>query len=464
MDAVKSSKMNSTTIKWIITLAVTAVLLLLPEVGILTMKVKLFLAITTFCIMLTAFELMPVVFVGFLMPALYVLLGVSTIKTVMSPWVSTTLYMIVGGYALAAVLDASGILKRISYWILSKTGKSWYLLLFVIFIAGVVLTIVTFARGYIILAAMCVGLCKSMDIMGTKRAVAICWACMLGTCSAKCFTYCVSAYAVVINAAQSIIPNHSITFNTAILSNWPMALVSIVILLVIGKWYKGEGDLNSKDYFVEQLRALPALSYREKSAAVTLVILFALLVTEEIHGISNAMVFMVVPWLAMLPIFGQDIEEVLKGINFKIIFFVEACLAIGAVGQEMGFGDLITQYAVPFFQSTGNNYFVIFGVIFGIVFALNFLMTPMAIWALVTAPLIQVAMALGINPDAVIFSLIHCAEAIIMPYEYTPYLIVYAFGMISMKDFIKTSVVKCLIYFPGFLFVLVPYWMLIGLL
>ncbi len=464
MDAVKSLKVDSNKTKWIITLVVTVALLLIPEAGFLTMKVKLFLSITTFCIMLTAFELMPVVFVGFLMPALYVLLGVTTIKTVMSPWVSTTLYMVVGGYALAAVLDASGILKRISYWIMSKTGKSWYLLLFLIFLAGVVLTVLTFGRGYIILAAMCVGLCKSIGIMGTRRAVAICWACMLGTCSAKCFTYCVSAYAVVINASQGLLGGHTITFNEAILSNWPMAVVSVVILLVIGKWYKGEGELNSKDYFVEQLKALPKLSYREKSAAVTLVVLFALLVTEEMHGISNAMVFMVLPWVAMFPIFGQDINEVLKGINFKIIFFVEACLAIGSVGQEMGFGDLITQYAVPFFQSTGSNYFIIFGFVFVIVFLLNFLMTPMAIWALITAPMIQVGMALGIDPNAVIFSLIHCAEAIIMPYEYTPYLIVYAFGMVSMKDFIKTSAVRCLIYFPGFLFVLVPYWMLIGLL
>ena len=57
-----------------------------------------------------------------------------------------------------------------------------------------------------------------------------------------------------------------------------------------------------------------------------------------------------------------------------------------------------------------------------------------------------------------------CSEAIIFPYEYVPYLVVYAFGMISMKDFIKYNIMRSAIFFVGFLLVLVPYWMLIGLL
>ena len=80
---------------------------------------------------------------------------------------------------------------------MSKTGSNYMVLLFCIFFTGIVLTIVTFGRGYIILAVLCVGLCQSLKIMGTRMTVGICWACMLGAISAKTFVYCVSMYAVI---------------------------------------------------------------------------------------------------------------------------------------------------------------------------------------------------------------------------------------------------------------------------
>ena len=91
-------------------------------------------------------------------------------------------------------------------------------------------------------------------------------------------------------------------------------------------------------------------------------------------------------------------------------------------------------------------------------------MTPMAIWALLTAPLMQVAIDLGLNQLPFLYCLLSCAEAIIFPYEYVPYLTVYAFGMMTMGDFIKLNTVRCAIFVAGFLGVLIPFWMLIGLI
>ena len=202
----------------------------------------------------------------------------------------------------------------------------------------------------------------------------------------------------------------------------------------------------------------------EKSAAIFLVVVFALLCTESIHGISNAVVFILLPWLAMLPIFGHDADKIIGTINFGIMFFIAGCLSIGSVASFLGFGDIIAKAFEMVLASRENSVFLIFAGIFGIVFILNFIMTPMAIWGLFTAPVIQLAVNLQMNVLPFVFALGHCAEAIIMPYEYTPYLIVYSFGMIGMTDFIKTSCVRCVIYFAGFLFVLVPYWLFMGLL
>ncbi len=451
-------------IKWLFTIIATVLVALIPTSDFYTINVKIFFAVTIFGILLAAFELLPVVVIGLLMTGCYILFKVAPLTTIMAPWASETLYMVLGGYALASILDESGLLKRIAYWIMSKVGSNWTMLLVFIYLAGIILTVLTFGRGYIILAALCLGLCKSLNILGTKMSVSICWACMLGAISAKTSTYCVSMYAVICNAAQGLLNDFHVTFLSAIGHNWPMAVVSLGILLIISRWYKGDSTLNGRDYFVALQKELPSITYREKMAIFILVSIFLLLITESIHGISNGIIFICLPWIALLPIFGQDAEQVAKSVNFEIIFFVATCLSIGTIASSMGFGDLIARYAVSFFEQTGNNVFIVFAGIFFIVFLLNFIMTPMAIWGLFTASAIQIALTLGLEPTTFVYALAHCAEAVIMPYEYTPYLIVYSFGMISMKDFIKTSCLRCALYFLGFLCVLVPYWKLIDLL
>lgn len=450
--------------KWVLSCIIPLVFFAFPTTEVYTMNVKLFFASTIFAIILAAFELLPISVIGLLLTGLYLGLKVAPVATIMAPWSGTTLYMVLGGYALAGILDCSGILKRIAYKLMSKTGANYMVLLFCIFFTGVVLTMLTFGRGYIILAALCVGLCRSLDILDTRMSVGIAWACMLGAVSAKTFVYCVSMYAVIIGAAGDLLDGVTVSFLQAIGYNWPMAIVSMVILFIIGKWYSSNQVLAGKAYFDEKYQELGPMTKKEKSAILFLIIVFILLCTENIHGLSNATVFILLPWLAMLPIFGHDTAEIVKTINFGIMFFIAACLSIGTVAASLGFSDIISNIFTMFLANNGNSPFLIFGMIFIIIFLLNFVMTPMAIWGIFTIPVLQVALNLDMNVMPFIFALGHCAEAIIMPYEYTPYLIVYSFGMIGMKDFIKTSIVRCILYFAGFLLLLVPYWIFAGLL
>ena len=103
-------------------------------------------------------------------------------------------------------------------------------------------------------------------------------------------------------------------------------------------------------------------------------------------------------------------------------------------------------------------------IVFAIVFGLNFLMTPMAIMALIIDPILLLATNMGFSPIPFAYAVNACSEAILLPYEYVPYLIVYGFGMITMKDFLKINILRSVIFFAGFLLILIPYWMLIGLL
>ncbi len=91
-------------------------------------------------------------------------------------------------------------------------------------------------------------------------------------------------------------------------------------------------------------------------------------------------------------------------------------------------------------------------------------MPPTAIYALISEPMCIVAQTLGYSAVPFLLATNACSEAILLPYEYIPYLIVFSFGMLSMKDFIKTNILRSILFFGGFLILLIPYWMIIGLL
>ena len=103
-------------------------------------------------------------------------------------------------------------------------------------------------------------------------------------------------------------------------------------------------------------------------------------------------------------------------------------------------------------------------LVFVIVFVLNFLMTPLAIFSLITEPMCMLAVNAGFSPIPFLYAINACSEAVILPYEYVPYLVVYAFGMMKSADFIKLNILRSVLFFTGFLLILLPYWKIIGLL
>ena len=60
----------------------------------------------------------------------------------------------------------------------------------------------------------------------------------------------------------------------------------------------------------------------------------------------------------------------------------------------------------------------------------------MAIWSILTVPLLSIAVNMGYNPLPFAYAVNAVAEAILLPYEYVPYLVIYGFGLMKFKDFL----------------------------
>lgn len=81
-----------------------------------------------------------------------------------------------------------------------------------------------------------------------------------------------------------------------------------------------------------------------------------------------------------------------------------------------------------------------------------------------TQPLTEIAINLGIDPTTVYFIVTSGLDQIVFPYEYALYLLVFAFGMIKMKHFMKAMIFKIILNFVIVFALLVPYWNMMDLI
>ena len=103
-------------------------------------------------------------------------------------------------------------------------------------------------------------------------------------------------------------------------------------------------------------------------------------------------------------------------------------------------------------------------VIWVLGFLLNFAMTPVAIYAAFAEPVAQLAYQLGLNVSVAMYTLMDGAYQLLLPYENTGYLFYYGLGYISLKDFVKSCGIMAVLALVYHFVIIIPYWMLIGLI
>lgn len=459
---------RATWIKWGICALLTAICLLIPSTDVYNTQVKGFLAITVFCLALSAFELVSDFTVGMLLPGLWVFFGVSDFATVMSAWVSPTMLLATGAFFMAACLEECGLLKRIAFWMMCKVKGSYFALLFVMMLAGIVLNILTFGYAYVIVPAIAVGLIASLGGRDAspdnkKIAAGLGAACMLGCATAHSYTYQAAAWGVINTMGAEFLGDNKIAPLAMMLHNWPMFFVSLLILFVAYLMFRPKNGLGDVSYFQEHLDAMGKVSRREKVNAIVLGILVLYVFSVQWTGLSLELGFALIPFLLYLPGVRGAKDETVRGVNFGMLFFVASCMAIGTVATSLGLDAVLSDVCMSLLHGNSNS-MVVMAVVFGIVFILNFFMTPMAIWSLITIPLFTMVVQMGFNPVPFGYAINVCAEAIVLPYEYVPYLIIYGFGLMNMKDFFIFNVVRSVLVLAGVVFVMTGYWHLIGLL
>lgn len=451
-------------IGWAVSILIPVIIAFIPVSGDFTESLKRFFMITLFMIMIIAFELFPLLVSAILLPSLYIVSGIVPAATAFGSWSNTTVWMVLGGLIFSTVLDECGLLKRIAYFVIRKCGGTYGGVVYGCFVIGILLNLVTFCYGWVIAGALIFGVCKAMDLKPSRESSLVCFAGTIGCTGSTVFLYYPSYYSMIETSLQEFVPEYSMGMFTTFLYNgcfiiW--CLLTLFILMKVYKTKKMDGKLNRK-IFDEKYEQLGKMSKKEKKAVAMIVLLFAWLFSSNFTGLPAAYGFMTIPYLMFVPGIEIGDKEIIGRINFSMIFLVAACLGIGVVGASVGFGDFLTNIAVPFLSGKSVLVVCISFMLFGMI--ANFFMTPLAMLGGLSIPFAQIAVSLGINPVVACMILVYACEMLFLPYESNGNLIMYEYGMMPMKDFIKQEGLKTLIMFVGFIVVMYPLWNLFGLM
>ena len=451
-------------IKIAVTFGIPVIIWLLPTNEIFTREMRMAIALTFWFLAWAAFELSDLSVPSLLWPILLIIAGVCSAQVVYSPYLSSSVPGCIGCLLLANILDRIGLLRRIAFWIARKSGGTFNKAVYGVFLAGFVVSILTFASGCVIVAALCYGMCKSLGLVKQKEGAVIMMTGMLAASTTRMFLYYPITMGAMLSSVQSVDPTFSFGFIELLKYNWPVLIYCLIFVGLMLKFAtRKDGTLPSgKEFFDAEYQKLGPVTRDEKNGALIVLFVLVWILTNPLHHLDAMYAFVIGSVIFYLPGVGVGKQEDVRNVPLGTILFFASCMAIGSVCVAVGITAYVGGVFTPLFADVGTVGALFLVLLFGI--AANFAMTPMAMLAGFTGMFYTISLNMGLNPLAAIFVFNHSTDMVFFPYEYLTFLIFYAFGCMTSGQFLKFHAIKNLLYIVFFAVVMIPYWFLVGLI
>ena len=412
-------------IKWAACILIPLGIYCLPVSGNFTIPMRSFLVATTFVILLAAFELLPNMLVGLLLPVAYVLTDTVPVGKALGVWSgSFMVFMIVGGMIFANALDECGLLKRIALWAGTKCQGNLIKLLFALMISGMLIMAVSFTNAWLVTIVLCYSVVKALDLINTKEGLLIMIVAQIVSTTALNFIYSPVTVALWGGGVAMVEKEFEMPWYVLTVYNLPLIIIQIFLTCL----------------------------------------LFLYIILFPWHGWDMNYAFILIPMLCFLP--GIDIatkQKSLDTVNFGFIIFIASCMGIGAVGAAVGIGPAMSEWLTPILGGLPIPIFLFLCIILGII--MNILMTPLAMQVMFPGPLASMGMGLGITyPLLPFMAMFFANDMVFFPYENAYLLVLFGFGALSTKEFLSYNLIKMAATLVLFWVLVLPYWYLIGLI
>lgn len=463
----ESQMTTSDKMKWLVTILLTVLVLLIPTSASLTIQIKLFLAITVFNILLLAFSVVPALVPSILLPLCYWVFNVTTPDIIYKAWSSQIAWIVVGGLMFADMMSNSGLSKRIAYKCMTIARGNFVALMFIMVIPGLIIApfVPAALARCALFAAIMMSLCEAMGYKADspKAIIAFVVGYIVSSNAGWLFYTGSNANVAAMGYLQTV--GIDVTFARFLLCNFVPELFwilgSIALIIFINRDKEKEDRTAIRAHIQKKYQELGKMTKKEMKMTILMLVAVLLLLSTSHHSLNAGQIFCFIVIIGFFPGINLISAEDIKRTNFTMVFLVTACVAIGDVATSLDAGNLLINALLPYAPKS----FISLNIFICVVsFIGNFLMTPLALIASLSVPIITLAQNLGFNPEAMMYIFLLSSSAIALPYEITASMILFGYGMMSMKSFAKCFIALSIWTLLSILIFVIPWFKIIGLI
>ena len=443
-----------------------AVIINLLNLEGLSYQGKMCLGLTLMTVVFWAFQIVQSGYASCLYLVLLVIFKVSDETVIFSPWVGSTMYLVIGAYLIASAVKSSGLGERIAYSFIIKFVHSYKSIIISIFVLTFILSILIphpWPRAFIIMSVMAVVI-KSAGIPKEDAA-------KIG--------FAVFASAVPVSmiflTGDSVINTMAVQASGKSISwlQWfvymgpPNIVASIITCALILILFKPTSEVSiNKEEMKEKLSALGPVQVKEKRTVVWLAIAVVLWMTDSIHGINIGWITFLIAMLMSFPVIGEILTpKQWAEVPVHVLLFMTAAMTIGRVGSATGMNAWIAETILP--SSIPSNPFVLAFIISVISMGIHMVLgSVIAVIGIAIPALLIFTEPMGISP-VVTTLLVYTTIGIhyILPFHHLNVLVGQGEenGMYTQKEVMRLGIPLTVVVFIITVAIEVPYWKMIGL-
>lgn len=420
-----------------------------------------FWAITVAGIAIMAMEMLPIVAVGLLLPATYILCGTASAKVVFTPWLTTVPWIILAGMIIGRLMEKTGLSRRIALHIIAAVGSTPLRLMLALAMTGYALALLipdAFTL-VVLMVTLTTALCQRLGL--EKKTVEAGVLMFAGFFAAMVPQPMIYPNNLGIIAAE-MIASTGLTFTWLgfalenLVPTLLMSGVSILVLLPFCTPTLRDHVQQAVALSQADLLRLGPITPLEKRSLLLVVLALIAFIAEPLHGIPGTYAFLFTVLLGFTPVFQVLDEQDLSQVPYGILFFCTGCMSIGFVAEDLGLAQGIAAAAATVLEGMKDpGLLAVCAYVGG--FLVNFVLTPLAAVTSLSLPLAELALDMGAGIKPVLYSFLYGLEQVLLPYEAATILFMYATGYVSLRFF---ALVMALRFLAGGIVVALSGWWL----
>jgi anion transporter len=313
-------------------------------------------------------------------------------------WTTPLMYLVIGGYLMAAAVEGSGLGRRIAYWFTLRYVSGYRSILAACYILGFLLSLMIphpWPRSFMIMAVMAIVI-KSTRLE-RKFAAQIGLTAFAASCPTSMILLTGDSTLNVV--AMNFVGAEASWLKWLLYMGLPGVVTSVLLFLLQIWIFPGPKNLViDKREIGELLEGLGPITRDEKGVIFWVIVAIVFWTTDFIHHIHPGWITIGAALMMTLPRVGGGLKASdWTKVNLGTLFFLTAALGIGTVGGVTGMSKWIASAVLPSYVPTNPFVFAFFVTIFAMLIHMV-LGSVLAVMSIVTPAIIAYSANSGISP------------------------------------------------------------------